>query len=118
MLAACFQAMIHRHRKADAMAAQAFIYAALHFGGYLVHLGSPSWERRDVGSGERGAVPRRRQERETKLSRRLTAFVHRLATSDAISARALDGETVSSERRDEEDDAARQDRTRSTGRPG
>src|SRR5690625_875401 len=44
MLAACFQAMIHRHREADAMATQAFVDAVSHLWGNLMHRGSPLQE--------------------------------------------------------------------------
>ncbi|WP_200796469.1 hypothetical protein [Paracoccus solventivorans] len=46
MLATCLKAMVHGHAEASAVAAQAFVDAALHFRGHLVHFQFSSSRRR------------------------------------------------------------------------
>ena len=65
MLAAFLKAMVHGCAEASGVAAQAFVDAALHFRGHLVHFQfSSSHKRRGVRSGKRGADPYRRRGRE------------------------------------------------------
>ena len=46
MPATCLKTMVHGHAEADAVAALAFVDAALHFSGHLVHVASPLRKRR------------------------------------------------------------------------
>ena len=73
MPSACLQAMVHGHAEADAVAALAFVDAALHFSGHLVHVASPLRKRRKQEAASAAPVSPHRG-RKVKTSRSLTAI--------------------------------------------
>ena len=73
MPATCLKTMVHGHAEASAVAAQAFVDAALHFSGHVVHVASPLRKRRKQEAASAAPVSPHRG-RKVKTSRSLTAI--------------------------------------------